>query len=147
MAFITIDYHESDKETIPCNDCEFCKDEVCETCNNTGRMPAIVYEKIELSSSHADPKIKKIFESGNFVKDWLEAIKYWLFELKDPYLSKSSSIDHFIMDGAPYDSAYLKELDDEGFLDYNYDYNDPGIEMFVPENTKPTWKELKEMCK
>lgn len=150
MAYITIEYDESEDQTIPCKFCNgtgYEDDEVCEGCNGTGLMPAVAYEKVKLSTSWTEPKIEKIFESGNFIKDWFDAMKYFLLEMKEPSLLKSSSVDHFIMDGAPYDSAYLKNLENEGSLDYNYDFQNPGVEMFVPENTQPTWKELKEMCK
>jgi hypothetical protein len=90
-----------------------------------------------------------VFESGNFVKDWFEAKKKFLeFHEEEVSLGSSSSVDHFIMDGAPYDSAYLvfkNDEDDTGELTYEFD--DKGWEMFVPKGTKPTWKELKEMCK
>lgn len=95
----------------------------------------------------------------------------------------SSSIDHFIMDGAPYDSAYLhmengnlvlkyieeinetelkiflkekyktkKQRDEaEEIIRLNKMYSERdiigGLEFFVPTGTRPTWEELKEMCK
>lgn len=84
--------------------------------------------------------------------------KFMIMEMEDdsPYHSHSSSVDHFIMDGAPYDSAYLHIVDEKGVLKY-LDRSDPnwfldkngvgeGIEFFVPENTKPTWGELNELC-
>ena len=67
----------------------------------------------------------------------------------------SSSVDHFFMDGAPYESAYLHMVDDNAVLKY-VDTSDPmwvlddslnGIEFFVPQGTKPTFEELKELCK
>lgn len=76
--------------------------------------------------------------------------KFTLTEANDEYhYSKSSSVDHFIMDGAPYDSAYLHFEDDKPVLKYidetepNYIYTqskiyDEDIEFFVEANTKPT---------
>ena len=61
----------------------------------------------------------------------------------DPYLCNSSSVDHFIMDGAPYDSAYLMFKEGKPYLSYDYDEN--GWEMFVPTGTEPTWEELKNV--
>ena len=98
------------------------------------------------------------FNSGNFIKDWYDMNKKIIHEeikSDNGYWSHSSTVDHFIMDGAPYDSAYLHIIDDIGVLKY-YDRTDPnwwmdnetgkGIEFFVPENTTPTWDELREMC-
>ena len=99
-----------------------------------------------------------IFNSGSFIKDWFDAKKKYLQELLEKeHLSGSSSCDHFIMDGAKFDSAYLHMVDEKPILMY-VDRTQPdwfitqekifnGWEMFVPENTQPTWEELKEMCK
>lgn len=100
------------------------------------------------------------FESGDFVKDWFQAKMKYAKELQDqdPFLSASSTCDHFIMDGANYDSAYLHIEDGKGILKYvdrsdpNYlftqsDIYENGWEMFVNPGTQPTWEELKEMCK
>lgn len=99
-----------------------------------------------------------IFKSGDFVKDWYDAKKKYITELMDnEFLSGSSSCDHFIMDGAKYDSAYLHIIDDKPVLKY-VDTTDPyylfsqheifenGTEFFVEENTQPTWSELKKIC-
>lgn len=99
-----------------------------------------------------------LFKSGNFVKDWFDAKKKYVQELSDKeHLSGSSSCDHFIMDGAKFDSAYLHMEGKTPVLKY-VDRTDPkwyytqkrifdGWEMFVPEGTTPTWEELKEICK
>jgi hypothetical protein len=85
-----------------------------------------------------------VFDSGNFIKDWYDAKKKFLEFHED----EVSSVDHFIMDGAPYDSAYLVFKNDEDDMgELTYEYNDKGWEMFVPKGTKPTWEELKQMCK
>lgn len=116
----------------------------------------IIYESVEL---HAGEE-KFIFNSGNFPKDWYEAKKKYNLEIQDkePYLSASSSVDHFIMDGAPYDSAYLHFVNDLPVFKYvddtepNYLNNQAyifqeGWEFFVVEGTKPTWEEFKELVK
>lgn len=97
----------------------------------------------------------KVFESGDFVKDWFNVIKYYFQEMGGEPLLSSSSVDHFFMDGADYDSAYLHFENDLPVLKYvdrsdkNW-YNGPiveGIELFVEPGTQPTWEELKEYCK
>ncbi len=98
---------------------------------------------------------EKIFNSGNFVKDWYDAKKFYLNELSETeYLSGSSTCDHFIMDGAKFDSAYLHVIDEVPVLKY-LDREDPkwylskdadGWEFFVEEGTKPTWEELRAFC-
>lgn len=116
---------------------------------NDGGDP-LGYESVQFSFGFSNEK--KIFNSGNFVQDWFDMRKFMIMEYdnsKDPYSSYSSSVDHFIMDGAPYESAYLKPVDDKSekwFLDYEYDFQNQGIEFFVPEGTRPTWEELKTMC-
>jgi hypothetical protein len=108
-----------------------------------------------------DENLNRVFDTGNFVKDWFDLIKYIITELSEiePHFTGSSSIDHFFMDGANnlYDSAYLHVIDGEPVLKY-LDRSDPnwyitqqdiceGTELYVLENTQPSWNELKEMCK
>lgn len=124
MAFTTINYDEgSDKENLG-------------------------YESVEIH--YGKPEKKKFFKSRNFVKDWFDLRKFQIMKLsdKEAYFTQSSSVDNFIMDGAPYDSAYLvtdeKQVSE---LCYGSNWYKLGIEFFVPKSTKPTWAELKEMCK
>jgi hypothetical protein len=122
------------------------------------------YESVYIHYNHHQGG-EKIFDSGNFIKDWFDAKKFFQEELidKEPYLSGSSTCDHFIMDGAKFESAYLHIIDDNPVLRYctwvddsrdkieilieNREIYEKGWEFFVPEGTKPTWEELKEMCK
>ena len=133
MAFITINYDEGNDENLG-------------------------YESVEI---HYGKDEKKFFNSGDFVKDWFDMRKMMITELSktEPHFVHSSSVDHFLMDGAPYDSAYLHFTDNSAFLKYinrkkgnlsmhemiaNRDIYENGIEFFVEENTTPTWEELKE---
>lgn len=123
---------------------------------NEGAFDDLGYKSVEL---HYGTNEKENFQSGNFVKDWYDMRKFMIENLfnSESHFSHSSSVDHFIMDGAPYDSAYLHMINDKPVLKY-LDMSDPnwvsnqadifenGIEFFVPEGTQPTWEELKEMC-
>jgi hypothetical protein len=95
-----------------------------------------------------DGKNKHVFNTGDFIKDWFDSTKFALTGGlgEHPMLMHSSSVDHFIMDGGKnkYDSAWL--LIDKDGAELTYDYTDEGFELFVPKGTKPTWKELKEIC-
>jgi len=92
---------------------------------------------------------KKSFQTGDFVKDWYFKTKFILQELQDiEPLMNSSSVDHFIMDGDKYDSAYLyfNEKINEPELRFRDDnYNIPVCELFVKSGTSPTWHELREL--
>lgn len=101
---------------------------------------------------------KEIFDSGDFVKDWFMAKRFYMMNLNEKeHLSGSSSCDHFHMDGADFDSAYLHMEGDVPVLKY-LDKTDPnwirtqwhivkdGWEFFVNPGTKPTWQELKDYC-
>jgi len=89
-----------------------------------------------------------IFESGYFPKDWYQAKKKFL-EVADEelYFLHSSSVDHFIMDGAPFDSVWVVFDDDEGNAHLEYTDIGKGWELFVDKGTQPTWEELKKLCK
>jgi hypothetical protein len=120
-----------------------------------GNTENLGYKSVEVSYNLF--KDRKFFESGDFIRDWYYAMKFIIQEMPEgEHLSFSSSVDHFIMDGAPYTSAYLHIEDGVAVLKYldetdaNYIYTQEavyrGIEFFVAENTQPTWKELKEIC-
>jgi len=108
------------------------------------------YKSLELSLMD---KTEKAFNSGDFAKDWFDVWK-WINtnDINEPVM-RSSSVDHFIMDGAPYDSGYLHIIDGKGVLKYpnrldkdwylNSDFD--GLEVFVNKGTKPTWEEYKNM--
>jgi len=88
----------------------------------------------------------KDFDSGDFVKDWYDAMKFLLFDLHGEFhKSNSSSVDHFQMDGAEFDSMYLGYDDVEGIGVLSTQYGD-GMELFVKKGTTPTWNELRELC-
>ena len=102
---------------------------------------------------------EKIFDSGDFVKDWYGAIKFYHKELYEQefHLSESSSCHHFHTDGADFDEAYLHIIDDKPILKYlnkedehwfitQRDIYEKGIEYFVETGTQPTWEELKKYC-
>lgn len=148
-----------------------------------GNKKDLGYKSVQISYNML--KEKKEFSSGNFIKDWYNLMKFIIENKlwsKEP-ISDSSSVDHFIMDGAPYSSAYLHMENDNPVLKYTEEINEEelktflrekyktkkqrkdaerrirlnkilsekditdGVEFFVPENTKPTLDELKEMCK
>lgn len=133
MATIGINYNESGKE----NDLGY-------------KGVCLHYGKFE----------EKVFDSGDFVKDWFECKKFIanskILE-EEVFVLQSSSVDHFFMDGAKFDFAYLHFENDEPVLKY-IDKSDPrwfinqqnvfenGWEYFVDENTKPTWDELRIRC-
>jgi len=110
----------------------------------TGEHQTLKYESLELSSSINEEK--RLFNSGDVIKDWFDMMKHLILNMNDePYLTHSSTVDHFFMDGGDElaDSAYLFD----GELKYPKDIFDvvidDGIEILVPKNTKPTWEELK----
>ncbi len=118
------------------------------------------YESVYVFHDVHGKSIQKIFDSGDFVKDWFNAIKFFVTEIANTFqpLIHSSSVDHFIHDTNKYDSAYLhieneipilKYVDrsDEHWFISQKDIFEAHIELFVNENTKPTWEELKESCK
>jgi hypothetical protein len=110
--------------------------------NYEGEGQDLMYKSVDIS--YDDLKKVKIFDSGNFVKDWFDLVKFVILELSktESHFIGSSSVDHFFMDGAKFDAGYLVDK----VMKYDGYYED-GIEIFVPEGTQPTWAELKEICK
>ena len=100
------------------------------------------YRSVELYyGENLEEKI--FFNSGNFVKDWYDRVKFVIMQISDEeFHTCSSTIDHFIMDGAPYDRAWLKGIE----LLYSGQDIHHAIQLFVPEGTKPTWEELRDIC-
>jgi hypothetical protein len=116
-----------------------------------GNKKNLGYESVHVSYGNLDKK--KVFNSGNFVKDWFDLIKCIIVELSntESHFVGSSSVDHFFMDGADelYDEAYLVDaiVDGETKSVLSYVYDEDHIKFYVPKDTQPTWEELKEMCK
>ena len=95
----------------------------------------------------------KIFNTGDFVKDWYLATKFKLQEIWDsePHFTSSSTVDHFIMDGDLYESVWvvLDEKDNPKLAYIGDDVTDVtyfGSELFVETGKKYTFKELKAKC-
>lgn len=90
----------------------------------------------------------KIFNSGNIIVDWFNSMKYISTIPDDEYEIQmfSSSVDHFIMDGNDYNTAYLKQTDNEVF-ELIHEHVDRGIMFFVPNGVKWAWEELKTYVK
>lgn len=113
--------------------------------NYDGDGKKIKYESVYLH--YGNDKEKK-FASGNFVKDWYDCLKFCIMKLSgkdNAFFAHSSTVNHFIMDGAPYSSAYL-DTKGEPKLVYKFSYEEDRIEFFVSQGTKPTWEELRKLC-
>ena len=110
------------------------------------------YKSVDISLRGDEGRTSKEFNSGDFVKDWYDALKWFIQSEINDHLVNSSSVDHFIMDGGHelYDSVYLKFKEDgTPWLDYAHDYilfGENGLEIFVVKGTEPTWEELREIC-
>lgn len=125
-----------------------------------GDRTPIKYKSVTLTSYVGEKRKTHKFKSGNFVKDWYDAKKLFITTYDNEPLMGSSTCDHFIMDGADFDSGYLhmngkipilKYVDREDKYWFLKKEDDgygiwEGIEFFVESGTKPTWEELKELC-
>ena len=102
------------------------------------------YKSVGFSFNENGVTKSKVFNSGNFIKDWFDHNKFIAHLDEEQFaFMNSSSVDHFIMDGAPFDSMYLEMIDGKASFTKKGD----GVEFFVSEGTTPTWDELKEFCK
>lgn len=137
--------------------CNHDYDEKGERFEVKDKRKRIKYKSVYVHTNTPKGKSKEyLFKTGNFIKDWYNAMKFFINDLNDndPRLSGSSTCDHFIMDGAEFDSAYLHVVNDKPILKYidrsveNWYLTDvdKGIEFFVKEGTTPTWEELRELC-
>lgn len=112
---------------------------------NDGNKKDLGYKGIDVSYNNL--KSKKKFDSGNFVKDWYDCIKFCITKIQNSEpIIHSSSVNHFFMDGAKYDSAYLVVTKEKTSLSYDSENHGENIELFVEENTTPTWEELRKIC-
>ena len=112
--------------------------------NEGTNKPTLGYTHVELNHDG----VRTIFDSGDFVQDWFDMNKFIMLNQLQ-FVSFSSSVDHFIMDGGSelYDSIYLRynEKLQEWYLDSKYDHKNEGYEFFVNKGQTPTWEELKDM--
>jgi hypothetical protein len=113
---------------------------------NEGGNP-LNYEGVEMRYDENNERKCKLFNTNNFIKDWFDAMKWFIQGDFDDLLMDSSTVNHFIMDGGSelYDSAYLGFDEDKNAYLY-YDWDDRGMELFVPKGERLTWEELKLLC-
>ena len=110
--------------------------------------PMVGYEHL-LIIFDQDNKHPKKFKSGDFVKDWYNALTYYFLRSKhgEQEVRCSSTVDNFFVDGASllFDRAWLI-YDQEYKLTLVYteevDTDEFHIALYVPKGTKPTWEEL-----
>jgi hypothetical protein len=115
---------------------------------NEGGEPDLGYAGVDMSWTEDGERKFKVFNTGDFVKDWMHALKWFIEGDFGDHLCNSSSVDHFIMDGGSelYDSAYIGFDENKNAYLY-YEWDDRGLEVFVPKGMKPTWEEFKEIYK
>jgi len=106
------------------------------------------YESVEVTYNFN--KDNRVFDSGDFVKDWYDATKFRVLIDGHEVLKfvKSSTVANFISDGAPFDKVVLMYVNT---LNGKFEYLSSGIHIgrptfFIRKDTTPTWKELRELC-
>jgi len=101
-------------------------------------------ESVEVYLGHQKFGDKKIFDSGNIVKDWARAMKYIITEMpQDEFpVVFSSSVDHFLVDGDEYEMQYLNIV--EGKYQLTQKKGKYGFGHIVRTGSKLSWDELKE---
>lgn len=111
--------------------------------NEGSNEPDLGYKSVAIKPSGYDVEI--LFDTGDFVQDWFNATKYGMLN-EFMYVSMSSSVDHFIMDGGNelYDSMYLVLDEETKTFELTEEYNESGYEFFVPKGKRFTWDELKD---
>lgn len=114
-------------------------------------MIAVNYDEFEKNQNYQGVEIyldeeRKLFNTGDFVKDWYDCINYINNHLSNDRFVFSSSVTDFLDDGAPYKMAYLRSYDKGKTFNLKYRWNErnQGQIFFVPENEKPTWDEFIE---
>lgn len=116
-----------------------------------GNKKDLGYKSVHIS--YDSLKKKKVFNSGDFVKDWFDLMFFMVMELSDivdePFWTGSSSVDHFFMDGADelYDELYLTEIDGQNVLSDDPSLYDECLRFYVPKGERPTWSEFKTKYK
>ena len=81
------------------------------------------------------------YDSGDFVKDWYDLMKFILCGgLEEEYhIVFSSSVDHFISDTGLYDTLYLRSLDIKNTeWELTDEYDELGFQFFVPKGKRYT---------
>jgi len=109
--------------------------------NYSGVLETLKYESVYISNNGENI----LFNTGDFIKDWYSAIKYFAHNVDSEFMTHSSCVNHFFFDGAEYDSAYLIEENNKFELMYGDEYHMKGIEFFVEKNTQPTWENFKKI--
>ena len=88
------------------------------------------------------------YDSGDFVKDWYDALKFILCGglYEEYHIAFSPSVLNFISDTGLYDTLYLRSIDSEGNSWELIDtYDELAFQFFVPKGKRYTWKQFKQL--
>lgn len=107
------------------------------------------YEGIKVSSLNGYEFEEKIFDDGDFVKDWYYLVKFSIFDDNKNLFMFSSNYDHFLHDGGAknFKVKYLDLDGDSPSLVEEEEYKDDIFEawyFYLPEDM--TWDELRKYC-
>ena len=96
-------------------------------------------------------KVAEQFGTGNFIKDWFDAMNYFISNAQQgDYVMFGSTIPIFTGHHPEFDSAYLVKNDGFlGFVDLPLSFQfreSEKVRFFVPRNTILTWEDLKRIC-
>lgn len=95
------------------------------------------------SNKQYDKEIIKTYDSGNFVKDWYNALEYAIKHMKKYNIVFSKGIDDYVHLSNKYKKVYLKKYNNHWTLFNNI--ND-GYVFYVLKDSNLSWEDLKQLC-
>ena len=101
---------------------------------------------IEASIYHNGESID--YNSGDFVKDWYDLMKFILCGGLENYyhIVFSSSVHHFVDDTGLYDTLYLRPIDPKSTKwEFTDQYDENAFQFFVPKGKRYTWEQYKQL--
>jgi len=106
------------------------------------------YKGIKISyGEHME--FNKLFNSGDFVKDWYFLNKFIIDNLleNEYHISYSSSVDHFLSCGNKYESVHLVHIKGNKWEFVKMKDLKPsqgGLEFFIENGSDITWEKMKK---
>lgn len=112
----------------------------------------IMYKSIYIftgkdSNKSYDKHTIESFESGDFIKDWYNAIRFIAKFLCDYDINYSTGIQDFIGLCDLYDKAYLLNSGGMWQLTKDKPETDKYFQLYIEKGQCPEWEEFKNYCK
>lgn len=99
------------------------------------------------SNKAYDKHVIESFDSGDFIRDWYNAVQYVAKYMIGYEMKYSDGIKDFINLSDLYEEAYLKNVNKQWLLSHDKpNDSERSFQLYVNKGECPSWEEFKNYC-